>query len=278
MPTFAQNFAIGDVVYGLSQSRSPYVNSLNPTVRQYCAETGAFMTLDEYNNRSFLGMTSKEFGVAPMTPGTYDKPYEDTVRDPQTMTDINYNLDFYEHGRGIAALGEEQKQAARAWCDQLANSARSPEGSIATTEKQRKRNNDNITMKMIPRACKYGLEYMIMARGQTVHFVLDIPHSLGNQINMADVVAKRRLGGGGAPAPATDLAAMVPITFSELRCCYRNRDRWMPTGRLKFYLNLAEVPAPWISSPALWQTYEDARARKRYAKEHPILAKLGFGP
>ena len=31
MPTFAQNFAIGDVVYGLSQSRSPYVNSLNPT-------------------------------------------------------------------------------------------------------------------------------------------------------------------------------------------------------------------------------------------------------
>ena len=28
MPTFAANFKMGDVVYGLSQSRAPYVDSL----------------------------------------------------------------------------------------------------------------------------------------------------------------------------------------------------------------------------------------------------------
>lgn len=271
MPTFAQNFTIGDVVYGLSQSRGPYINSLGADLAAYCRETGAFLICDEFNNRSFLGSPDKEFGA-----GNAD--LASTVKSPTSMDDINYNLDFYEHGRGISALGEEQKDAARRFYDALSSSRRSPETSLASRPKTRATNNDNVTSQMIRRACKFGLEHMIMVRHQTVHFALDIPYQPGVSINMTHVVNKEKLDGGGALAAADDQAAMVPITFSELRCCYRYRNDWMPTGRLKFYLNCNEVQAPWVSNPPLWQQYADARAQKAYRKKHPVKAFLGMGP
>lgn len=116
-----------------------------------------------------------------------------------------------------------------------------------------------------------------MVRHRTVHFALDTPFNMGTSMNMDDVVAKKRLN-GGAVAPADDPNAQVPVTFSELRCCYRYRAQWMPTGRLKFYLNLNEVAAPWVSNAALWQTDSDARAVKAFKEKHPIRHAFGGRP
>lgn len=266
MATFAQNFQIGDVVYGISQARAPYVNSLNKELRDYCEESGAFLFCDSYNNRSFLGVSNKTYGITPTGVGA-------TLKNPQNANDIAHNLDFYEHGRGMAVLGVEEIAAAKAFYDSLAKSKYAP--VKASTEKQSKWSklgDVNKSMLMIRRACKFGLEYMIKSNRQ-VHFVLDIPNNPGTSIDMQDVVNKERYSGGAAAQNGA-----VPITFSELRCCYRNRNDWIPTGLLKFYLNLTEVNPPWVTNPALWQQYDLARAKKNYKKKHPIKAKLGFGP
>jgi hypothetical protein len=268
---FANNFGIGDVVYGLSQSRAPYIASLPKALSDYCREYGAFLICDEFNNRSFLGV-SKDFGTPQV--GSGDQP---TFTNPASMNDIRYNLDFYEHGRGLAVLGVEQKAAAKAFYDSLADNRRSPEKALAEPATKRQTNNDTVSTFMIRRACKFGLEHMIMVRHQTVHFALDVPFNAGTMMDMTNVVAKSKMSGGNV-ANVNDQAAQVPITFSELRCCYRNRATWMPTGRLKFYLNLQEVDAPWVQNAALWQQYDTARAIKAYKKKHPVLAKLGFGP
>ncbi|MEO7083420.1 MAG: hypothetical protein ABI442_06280 [Gemmatimonadaceae bacterium] len=267
MPTFAQNFNIGDVVYGISQSRAPYVNSLGNALRTYCEETGAFLLCDSFNNRSFLGVNASYglgAGLAPVH----------SLTNPTNAQDIRHNLDFYEHDRGMTALGEDEKRAARIFYDALDKSERSP--SKASTEPQSKWTNHGdltVTMLMIRRACKFGLEYMLETLQRQVHFVLDVPYNPGVQLDMQDVVDKAKYAGGIASP-----AGSVPITFSELRCCYRNRAKWIPTGRLKFYLALNEVTAPWVTNPLLWQQYDLARQQKAYKKKHPIKAKLGFGP
>jgi len=266
MPTFAQNFQIGDVVYGISQSRAPYVNSLGNELRRYCEETGAFLICDSFNNRSFLGVNAGY--------GTGMHPNPGSITNPQTPADINHNLDFYEHDRGLAVLGQDEKSAAMSFYDALARSDRSPVKAAAAPQSKWAKNGDGInTILMIRRACKFGLEYMITVLKRQVHFVLDVPYNPGTSIDIQDVVDKARYTGANA-----DPQGSVPITFSELRCCYRHRAEWDPTGRLKFYLNLNEVQAPWQTAPHVWAAYDLARARKQYRERHPVKAKLGFGP
>lgn len=267
MPTFAQNFRIGDVVYGISQSRAPYINSLPGDIAAYCRSSGAYIICDEFNNRTFLGMPDKPEGAT----GDHTQ-YDSTIKNPQTVNDLLYNLDFYQQGRGIAVLSDEQKIAVKAYYDSLSTSRRNPEKALTDAPKKRLRNNDSITMFAIRRACKFGLEYNIMVRRQTVHFALDIPYQPGTNMDDQQIVDKVKFDGAN---PSTGAAASVPITFSELRCCYRNRAVWMPTGRLKFYSNLVEVPAPWVSNVAVWQQYGAYRANKAFKKKHPV--KYAFG-
>jgi hypothetical protein len=256
MPTFAQNFQIGHVIYGISQSRGPYMNSLGQTLRTYCEESGAFLICDSFNNRSFLGVT-QPYGT---NVGAL------TVKNPVSTQELDYNWNYYENDLGSVALSQEVKATLTSYFDNLKTSRRSPYDAMNAPAKKWTRKGDaSATMLAIRRACKFGLEYFIMQKHETVHFVLDVPHNLGTMMDMADVVAKAKYNG-----PGPDPNGSVPITFSELRCCYRNRNEWIPTGRLKFYLNLVEVVPPWQSNPALWQQYDQAR----YDKRHPMKAAL----
>jgi hypothetical protein len=97
------------------------------------------------------------------------------------------------------------------------------------------------------------LQLVIELKKGTVHFVLDAPAYMGlagNRIDSLDVVTKGQHAGH------------VPITTSELRCCYRNREKWIPSGGLKFYFNLIEVVPPWVAEPAVWAIYEAHRIAK----------------
>ena len=115
--------------------------------------------------------------------------------------------------------------------------------------------NSNLQDLLFRRACKFGMDYVIRQQKGTVHFVLDIPEGpngqlSGNIIDSLDVVEKKHHSGH------------VPITTSELRCCFRNRGDWIPSGRLKFYFNLLEVNPPWVDHPDNWEQYTARRMQK----------------
>jgi hypothetical protein len=263
MPTFAQNFQTGDVVYGISQSRAPYLNSLPALLKTYCEDTGAFLICDSYNNRTFLGVTNMQYGT---NLGTN----VNTIKNPQSQADLDHNWNYYENDLGSVSMGVEVKERVTAYFDALSASKHSPYKAVNEPPTKWTSKGDLLSTQLaIRRACKFGLEYIIMRQHGTVHFVLDVPNNLGTEMDMGDVVDKAKYNG-----PVPDPQGQVPITFSELRCCYRNRQAWVGTGRLKFYLSLNEVQPPWDRNPGLWQQYEIARSQKNGTVRTTLMKKM----
>lgn len=89
----------------------------------------------------------------------------------------------------------------------------------------------------IRRATKRSIDFTV-ERGGTVHFILD-------GIALEAVAQKRNHGHEG----------WKDVTGSELRYLYRNRERF--AGRVLFYREGSEVPAPWEGEDgATWDVYE----------------------
>jgi hypothetical protein len=240
--TFAQQFQVGDVVYGASQARAPYINSLPPLLKTACENGGMWLICDNFNNRTFNRAAVVGAG------GLY----------PTSKTNIQTNLALND---ADANINVQQQAQLRAYYDALSASSRRPTKAVKLklAEVQAKGNQDHADL-AFRRACKFGLEYFLMVLQVKVHFALDMPafYGVGPYQNSQDVVDK------------TQHAGHVPITTSELRCCYRNKDEWMPTGRLKFYKNLQEVDPPWVSDFVVWAQY----GIDRYKKHHPILTTI----
>jgi hypothetical protein len=234
--SFNQQFKAGDVIYGISQARGPYINSLPPHVAHHLRSVGQFLICDEYNNRTFGAVPGWDFGVG-QTPGS--------------KANIKANL---AHHQQAPYLEDLQKAALQEYYDALKGSKYAPleavKLKIATISAK---GNQNAADLVFRRACKFGLQFVIEQKKTTVHFILDLPafyNVPGNRIDNLDVVTKGQHVGH------------VPITTSELRCCYRNRAAWIPSGRLKFYFNLQEVNPPWVDEPAVWAIYEAHRIQK----------------
>ncbi len=251
MPTFAQNFQMGDVVYGLSRARTPYVASLPQLLQNNCTAQGAYVSCDHFNNRTWLKMA--------MGPTRTNSAAE--IQD-----NLDWNLGKLPNS-GLP-LNANQKQELQDFYDNLmAAPNRAPTTPIGMPAKQlAKKKNRDLADLQIRRACKFGIEY-VLGRGDRVHFVLDIPQRdahgndedalSGTFMKNKDIVRKTEMGG------------YVPITTSELRLCYRNWGAWGPTGRLLFYKNLNAVPAPWEANPAAWQEYENHRQLKQLKADYP---------
>lgn len=118
------------------------------------------------------------------------------------------------------------------------------------------RKNNSYAFAMIRKACKFGLQYV------TQHTVAGRIHFLiGSGNDWADVVGKtvRTVASGSGTVER------VPITVSELRWAFRNHER--VAGRILFYDDqLMLRPAPWVSDPASWRAYANARIRKYHGK------------
>jgi len=239
---FGTQFNPGDVVYGASQARGPYMNSLPALVKTNCEAAGMWLICDNFNNRTFN------------RPGTVGP----NGQNPSSKANIQNNLTENDNDPNINA---NQHQALQDYYDALSQSSRRPTKAVRMklAEAQAKGNQDQVDL-AFRRACKFGLEYFITTLQVTVHFALDLPawYGQGAYQNDHDLVGKTQFNGH------------VPITTSEIRCCFRNRNAWIPTGRLKFYKNLAEVDPPWVTNPAPWQAYD----AERYRKNHPILSTV----
>lgn len=238
---FNHQFKAGDVVYGISQARAPYINSLQAGVANHLRANGQYLICDEYNNRTFGFNNPMDFGVG---------------QSPGTKAGIKSNL---AHHDTAAYLSPLQKTILSEYYEALRDTKYSPlEAVKLKTSVILAKGNANAEDLVFRRACKFGLQYIIEQQKKTVHFVLDAPAYMGlagNRIDNLDVVTKGQHAGH------------VPITTSELRCCYRNRNVWIPSGRLKFYFNLVEVNPPWVDDPAIWAIYEAHRVQKAMDKK-----------
>lgn len=234
--TFSQQFKSGDVVYGISQARAAYINSLPAGVVDHLRAVGQFVLCDEYNNRSFGFVNPHEFGIG---------------SGPSSKQAINANVARHQTS---ALLNPLQKAVVKEYYDALHGSKYAPLDSvkmkIAEVHAKGNQNHEDLVFR---RACKFGIKQVIEVNKGSVHFVLDVPAFMGvpgNRLNDQDIVSKTQHGGH------------VPITTSELRACYRNREVWVGSGRLKFYFNLIEVNPPWVDNPAVWAVYEAHRIQK----------------
>jgi hypothetical protein len=228
---FKQQFKAADVIYGIGQARVPYVNSLPAFVADYLRSVGQFLFCDELNNRTF----GKVPGAEDFVVGQW----------PSTKARIEANL---AHHRQVNSLSPLQQAALKEYYDALKGTKYAPLKAVETKiAEAAAKGNQNIEDLVFRRACKFGLQFVIEQKKRTVHFVLDVPGVPGNRIQSLDVVTR------------VQHAGHVPITTSELRCCYRNRATWIASGRLKFYVNLVEVNPPWVDDPAVWAVYEAHR-------------------
>jgi hypothetical protein len=235
---FNQQFKAGDVLYGVSWARIPYINSLPVGVADHLRGVGQYVICDEYNNRTFA---SAHQVVAPGPAGV----------GPGSQAAIAHNLQRNAIATNLTPL---QQAALSEYYDALAGTRYAPIAAVQVPASILvAKGNQNAEDLAFRRACKFGLQFVIEQKQRTVHFVLDMPAYMGvpgNRQDSADIVNK------------TQHAGHVPITTSELRCCYRNRAHWIPLGRLKFYFNLLEVNPPWVDDPATWAVYEAHRKAK----------------
>jgi hypothetical protein len=99
----------------------------------------------------------------------------------------------------------------------------------------------------IRRACKYGLFYITTQfKHANIHFALD-------EIDIGEVVKKGVRDKLGDSEVSGGVRA-VPITTSELRCCYRHWHKLRT--RVFFYdQNGEDATAPWDADKGLWNDY-----------------------
>lgn len=236
---FNQLFVAGDVIYGISQPRLPYTQSLLAGVVGRDAATlineGNFVICDHYNNRSF-----NAFGVMDQFRGPNAQPGDDAA---------NYAI---QNG-----LNPNQRQAVSHYYNLLSGHKYNPHTAmnVVMNDKQRLHNAGQNDYLAFRRACKFGLDYFIIQLNRRVHFILDVDNA-GTCIDFEKIVFKEIYTNVN-----NNNQQVIPITYSELRKCYKNR--LIYGNNVYFYLNRVRVAAPWDDDPDLWAMIDTAKALKQ---------------
>lgn len=259
--TFAQNFRLdcGDLIYGLAQSRSGnqrqiYVESLDPLTQSLVPN--AYYTCDQFNNNLGLFSPNNNFasmdarvragGVGekkePITAG--QKRFYNAIRTSRfnpTQVFLPKNREL-EHRLGKEGYGSVDRSVLM-----------DPDMDLEPLA---------IQYKMVRMACKHGLQHFVetFARKHrsVVHFILD-------GVDVGLVLAKvKKTGQLGKES--------LPITYSELRMCYRNWDFYSQC--VWFYRNLQLCPAPWVEDAAGWSVYGDRRREKWDSLREHVTAAI----
>src|SRR5918994_4852107 len=176
---FNQQFKAGDVIYGISQARAPYVSSLAANMATHLRAVGQYVICDEFNNRTF-GFNNAD--ASRLSPGT--------------KVNIKANLQQHDNAAYLSPL---QKAALEEYYEALKGSKHAPldavKMKIAQVTAKGNQNHEDLVFR---RACKFGLQYVIELKQGTVHFVLDAPAYMGlpgNRIDSLDVVTKGQHAG-----------------------------------------------------------------------------------
>jgi Domain of unknown function (DUF4157) len=207
----------GDILYGFAGPRQQYMTAAR-SVTSHNYE----YTMDDYNNYYGIG-TGDVFRAIMGEPDTgakranmaaeLEKRYKSATTPMQKAYYENLMGGRFKPQSVLDRSKESLKQDAADWG---AGQSGGADPNLISLQH----------VKAVRRACKAGIDLVTKLNG-VIHFVLD---GFGD-INLA---AKKQ----------TTKGTYIPITYSELRYVYRNWDRLK--GKVKFYVGLHEVPAPWI--------------------------------
>ncbi len=233
---FNQLFTAGDVIYGISQPRGRYTRTLLAGVVGRDAQTlideGNFTICDHYNNRTFNAPTVMYNFVG-----------------PNAQAGENAMNFYLQNG----PLNPNQRQAVSQYYNMLGGHKYNPHTAMNTVmnNKQQLHNAGQNEYLAFRRACKFGLDYFIIQLNRRVHFILDVDQ-IGTCIDFEKIVFKEVYTN-----VANNNQQVLPITYSELRKCYKNR--LIYGNNLYFYLDGVRVAAPWDDDPDLWGMIDTAK-------------------
>lgn len=247
--TFKQNFRLdcGDLIYGLAQSRSGnwrqiYVESLDPQTQSQVGQ--AYYTCDQFNNN--LGLFSPHNTFAAMDHrveegGFGEKGERITPRQRRFYAAIRQSRFNPTQLFGNNSRELDHRLAKEGYAGIDSNNL--PYEGYDTTPLA-------IQYKMVRMACKHGLQHFAETYARkhrsVVHFILD-------GVDVSLVLAKVKKSGHLGKES-------LPITYSELRMCYRNWDLYSQC--VWFYRNMDLCPAPWVADAAGWSSYGEHRHDK----------------
>ncbi len=238
-PAIIKNFKAGDLMYGLSSERDTnYLRAVqqhhrkspvpgNAWAREALGATNTSMAINGYNDRVKAALSrvyELKAGVAPKEPTT--KQISDSVRAAaRTISSARSSSYDFESYRRIAISDDHSlgvKQVYKNWKSSLKNPKKPTESEI--------RNFDSYLW--WKRCSKSGLA-MVAEQSESqrkIHFILD-----------------------GVDYESVTNKTSSSITSSELRYVYRHYDQL--ENKVLFYKNQQVVQAPWLASPAMWDSY-----------------------
>jgi hypothetical protein len=261
----------GDVIYGITSVRNDYLLLLikrrkedavldgeNPdnAAKDYSKflEKNCFIQIDRLNNES--GLANREHYMTD----------DQALLQGQKKFTGHFGLAQAKYAQSIGNTRFSPATVFNAPKEKLAK-----EGHQATNFP--KGNSDAMALAFnrlylaIRKACKYGLFYITTNfKRAKIHFALD-------DIVMGEVVKKGARDKLGDSEVANNVHC-VPITTSELRCCYRH---WRKIkDRVFFYNNGGtDAQAPWDADKGLWDTYGQYLVSKYLTRLEK--AKTAFG-
>ena len=251
--TFEENFNPDqkDLLYGLSQSgvkwRDNYINRLPLGLDAMTAQY--FWAIDAYNNNLGLFSPNNEFGNV-----------EDQIRRNGTGLDYrkspidDYQANFY--GSIMASrysprdvFRENKEIKKRIEREGFKELAKANPGSFPNKVDEA----FGRQYAMVRMACKFGIVHFVEMSKNKVFGFEPVIHFALDGLNMLDVINKVKVTGHMG-------RSAVPITYSELRSCYRNWDSLRE--HVWFYREYISCAAPWEETQNDWQNYAEARANK----------------
>lgn len=246
---FNENFDVTqrDLLYGMSQGgtvwRDNYISTLPQGLQQM--NDNFFWSIDSYNNNLALFSPTDNFddieqrmqenrpGVAtiPKQIDNYQSIYYSSIMSskftPKRVFGLNREITAKLRREGYHAMHDVfDEQQALALSRQYL---------------------------MVRGACKFGILHFAEMSKRRVWGTEPVIHFALDGLDMQQVVNNAKIiGHMGREA--------VPITYSELRNCYRNWDEIREY--VWFYVNYQSVAPPWEQDQTLWQNYAAARDNK----------------
>lgn len=216
----------GDLVYGLHEQRENYL--LDAFGENYQEGEYKNSIMDAYVD------TVADFVLSELFP---DMVWSDNISGKVLASEVRPGTDI------LHAFADKVPGAA-VWSDHVAFAHSRPKYKIESIYNEVREawgssdyhswdDNEVYPNLFAKRTSKLGVDVVAEGESRRIHFVLD-------DINISEVIGKDGEYGDS-------------ITSSELRALYRKKDA--AKGKVHFYRDNQEVPAPWDSAPGLWSHY-----------------------
>ena len=240
-----------DLLYGVSQGgvrwRDNYISRLYPGLEAMSEQY--FWAIDAFNNN--LGLFSPQ--------NHFDDMDRSVRRQGRGIDQRQSPIDNYQANYYGSIMASKYSPRGVFRDNREVNKKLEREGYKALAEEDPDNFPDNVVISnarqylMVRMACKFGIVHFVEMSKNKVFGFEPVIHFALDGLNMLDVINKVKVTGHMG-------RSAVPITYSELRSCYRNWDSLRE--HVWFYREYISCAAPWEETQNDWQIYAEVRANK----------------